>query len=568
MYPGKLYYFLILLNICQQFLFAQQKELPPIDSLVKLKHMELQNKYYSYYENDIEKAKHYAIAYLKQAKRDKKKLRTANGYSFMAFMDPNDFEKKIQYLDSAITLMINENNRFFPTRLYIYKGMAYDNKGIFDTALDCYLKGLKFAQKHNDVYFENIINHNIAILKRKLGNYDEAKAILKKCLEYESTLLNRSKTDTIGYLVTLDELIRTHLRSKEIDSAFVLNKKGFIMSKKLHSHCVFQLNQGILQYYQKDYSSAINSLNEGLKGLLKPNNIIHSEVYYLVDSYLYLGKSYEVISKKEKAIAYYKKIDSIIYKTNYAIPEVRTAYVAIINHYKALNDRTNQLHYINRLLHTDSILDNNFKNLKNKFFKEYNTPLLLKNKEKIIDELKSKNDQSNYGLILAFIIILIILIINYKKRRQYKIRFEELMNEKQKPKESILPKITTGSISISKDVVERILKGLKDFEENKEFTRINITSGSLASQLNTNAKYLTKVIKYYRKKNFSPYINDLRIEYIIDKIKSNKKLQNYTIKALATEAGFNSTEVFSRTFFKKTGIYPSYFIKKIQLPEN
>ncbi len=567
MYARKLYCFLILLIICQQFSYSQEKELPSVDSLVKLKHMDLQNKFYEYYKDDIEKAKHYAIAYLKQAKRDKKKLRTANGYSFMAFMDPNDFDKKIQYLDSAITLMIHENNRFFPTRLYIYKGMAYDNKGVFDMALDCYLKGLKFAQKHNDVFYENIINHNIAILKRKLGNYDEAKAILKRCLEYESTLLSRSKNDTIGYLVTLDELIKTHLRSKEVDSALVLNKKGFEMSKKLHSHCVFQLNQGILQYYQKDYSSAIIALHKALKGLLKPDNRIHSETYYLVDSYLYLGKSLEMISKEKEAMIYYKKIDSLIYKTNYAIPEVRTAYVAIINHYKTLNDKNNQLYYINRLLHCDSILDNNFKTLNNKFYKEYDTPLLIKDKETIIKELKSKKNQSNYGLVIALIVIVIILIVNYRKRKQYKIRFEELMNNKQES-EKLIPKITNESIGISPDVVEKILNGLNSFEENNGFTKINITSGSLASQLNTNPKYLTKVIKYYRKKNFSPYINELRIEYIINKIKSDKKLQNYTIKALAKEAGFNSAEVFSRTFFKKTGIYPSYFIKKIQLHDN
>ncbi len=33
--------------------------------------------------------------------------------------------------------------------------------------------------------------------------------------------------------------------------------------------------------------------------------------------------------------------------------------------------------------------------------------------------------------------------------------------------------------------------------------------------------------------------------------------------AIAEEAGFNTAESFSKAFFKKTGIKPSYFIKEL-----
>jgi len=42
----------------------------------------------------------------------------------------------------------------------------------------------------------------------------------------------------------------------------------------------------------------------------------------------------------------------------------------------------------------------------------------------------------------------------------------------------------------------------------------------------------------------------------------------YTIKALASESGFNTTEAFSKSFYKKTGIYPSYFIKELKKNED
>ncbi|KZS38707.1 hypothetical protein AWE51_14050 [Aquimarina aggregata] len=121
-----------------------------------------------------------------------------------------------------------------------------------------------------------------------------------------------------------------------------------------------------------------------------------------------------------------------------------------------------------------------------------------------------------------------------------------------------------SSIAINQDVVQMILKELSSFEKNHGFLNAHITSVLLAKKMNTNAKYLTKVIKHYRQKNFSWYINDLRIAYITKELKTNTKLQKYTIKALALEAGFNSTEIFSKAFYKKNGIYPSYFVKRIQ----
>lgn len=83
--------------------------------------------------------------------------------------------------------------------------------------------------------------------------------------------------------------------------------------------------------------------------------------------------------------------------------------------------------------------------------------------------------------------------------------------------------------------------------------------------MNTNSKYLSKVIKYYHSKSFSPYVNDLRIDYTIGRLKVDHKIQNYTIKAIAAEAGFNSAEAFSKYFYKKNGIYPSYFIKQLKI---
>jgi len=78
---------------------------------------------------------------------------------------------------------------------------------------------------------------------------------------------------------------------------------------------------------------------------------------------------------------------------------------------------------------------------------------------------------------------------------------------------------------------------------------------------------LSHYINHYEKKKFTDYINDLRIEYTIEKIKLDKKFRIYTIKAISESVGFSNPVSFSQAFYKKTGIKPSYFIKKMKIHE-
>ena len=45
---------------------------------------------------------------------------------------------------------------------------------------------------------------------------------------------------------------------------------------------------------------------------------------------------------------------------------------------------------------------------------------------------------------------------------------------------------------------------------------------------------------------------------------TSEKLRKYTIKAIAGEFGFNTSESFSKAFYKKHGIYPSYFLSRLE----
>ena len=109
-----------------------------------------------------------------------------------------------------------------------------------------------------------------------------------------------------------------------------------------------------------------------------------------------------------------------------------------------------------------------------------------------------------------------------------------------------------------------ILEGLKEFEKNKHYIENNLTLTSLSKEMNTNPRYLSLIINHFFEKNFTSYINSLRINYSIEKLKNERKFRNYTIKAIANDCGFNSSESFSSAFYKETGLKPSYFIKNLK----
>ncbi|RKN13156.1 AraC family transcriptional regulator, partial [Aquimarina sp. AD1] len=62
--------------------------------------------------------------------------------------------------------------------------------------------------------------------------------------------------------------------------------------------------------------------------------------------------------------------------------------------------------------------------------------------------------------------------------------------------------------------------------------------------------------------------NELRIDFVVEKLKSDSKFRKYTIKAIANDIGFNTTDAFSRSFHKKTGIFPSFFLKQLEKKQN
>lgn len=228
----------------------------------------------------------------------------------------------------------------------------------------------------------------------------------------------------------------------------------------------------------------------------------------------------------------------------------------------------------------DHSYEKNYKYIFSKINKEYTTEKLIQEKKEI------QNALIFHKILIAFIILLsaslgTFIFFRYNKiQRTYKQRFREMLAEKadtnvfenntpvnhhlssdfENKKTLLISKIP----GLSASTIDGILSKLENFEKENLFLNTQITQKSLSEKLGTNPSYLSKIINVYKQKKFIQYINDLRLDYIVEQLKSDDELLKMDVKEIAHIAGFASAESFSDNFQRKFQIKPSFFIKMMK----
>ncbi|SFS43281.1 helix-turn-helix domain-containing protein [Lutibacter maritimus] len=549
--------------IISQTTSAQNNNLKTSDSLKNKSYEEYASLFYKN-QNDSITAYKYANLYLTKAKKEKDIIRTANAYSLLATLCSKP-KFAIKYSDSIINLTKNiKNNKIYPTLGYIQKGMLNEQLGNYYDALDYYITANKLAVKNKNYEQTFYIKNQIGQLKLFWGDSNEALNIFKSQLYLFTNNKEKFKDKNAAYYKTLFNLSNAYILNEKLDSALFFSTKG--LNKGFENNDLFQYNRFLSQtgeifYYKNELKKAYDSIIKAF-----PFETSYNAQF---NNHFILGNIFKKQHNEVSAYYHFSKADSIYNLTMDVVPEVREIQEYFINYYKLKGDIKNQLKYINRLLHLDSIIHNNHLNLNETIFKKYDTPLLLAEKQELITHLKEKEKKTSfiiYGLVGILLIIFFFSFRFFKNQRTYKKRFKKLLFEQKKEIENNIENKTNSNElhEISKDIVDAILFNLKKFEKNNGFINNQITLANLATDFNTNSRYLSKIINVNKQKNFSTYIADLRIEYCIKKLKEDITFRKYSVKAISSEIGFNNAETFSKAFYKKTGIYPSYFIKEIE----
>ena len=577
--------FLLLSNIVK--IFAQN------NSELNYSYEEIEKKIENSHNSEVELWK-WVKLYITKSKKEKNNETLL--YAYRIASNYSSFPNNFKYSDSALIVGQKSKNKKLLSYAYLNRGTLYMDEEKYNKALDDIFLANKYSKDLGDDYTYNKTKYYIAQNKIYLGLYEDANKELKSCIHYFKENLNA--VNSLGnnypmyYLFSLMSYIDTNTKmGKQSENQQLINEAiKYTKSNNLEQYEPYFISlEGTSAFYKKDYKKAINKLTQSLTSYNDqwPHN---TDIYYL-------GLSFWHVGRKKVAIKYLEEIDNVYNKTKKLDPNFRTAYEILIKYNDSIGNTEKQLEYINKLMTLDKSYEKNYKYLYTRINKEYDNQKLIEEKNKIEKSLKTQKI-TNVFLFLISLLVIGLIVLRYRKlQKTYKARFEEiiaqselkkhddkkitqkhaLLTKEQENKEDsqIIPKVNITEASFDYNFynkipglnpifIENILNQLEEFENDNKFLDTQISQRLLSENFSTNATYLSKIINVYKGKTFNIYINDLRLDYIIEFLKNDVKYLNMDVKELARLSGFSNTENFSDNFQRKFKIKPSYFIKMMK----
>lgn len=514
---------------------------------------------YAYLENQLmrykkDTAKSWKIAeeWLKKAKKDNNPMQMVQ--AFKAKMHFSEYKFRKIYADSMLQLALDANNNELIGNAYLSIGASHYGDKNFSLALENYILANNYLVHSQDEYLIHKVKYSIALTKHMLGYHHEAVALLSDCIHFFK------EENDMAYLKSMHAISLAYIQLNRTDLAAYYNKMGEKLAKEYeipNMQYYFQNAEGINLFFQKKYQEAIALFEKTLGVLQKENDFANS-----IATYNYLGRSNWELHNPTKALHWYLKMNEGIVKNNYYRPEFRDGYEKIIEYYQNTGKISEQLFYVNLLLEFDKKSNLQFKDLTQKVHQEYDTKTLLAKKESLQQSLKQKNTSNHILMGVIGLIVLSAIIWRIKNKLQKSKKVKRILEIANKPKEwHTNPE--ESNIPINPELQKSILKNLEKFEQHKKYIEKDMTLSKLANLLHTNTKYVSLIIAHYRGKKTINYINDLKVDHVVDLLVHHHKFRNYTNQALAEEAGFGSTQIFTKSFKSKTGLSPTSFINEL-----
>lgn len=157
-----------------------------------------------------------------------------------------------------------------------------------------------------------------------------------------------------------------------------------------------------------------------------------------------------------------------------------------------------------------------------------------------------------FNTIVSLVFALAIYILGYKGLFQQTILpvIPEIITDNSIPEERETPETK---------IDEQLLNKLRSFMENKKpYHEPELTLTSLAAQVEIGRNQLSELINIGTGGNFYDFVNKYRVEEV-KQLMENPKFKDYTLLAIAFEAGFPSKSTFNSIFKKFTGFTPSEY---------
>jgi AraC-like DNA-binding protein len=571
--------FMIILWLAASWFVSAQKLSQ--DYLNNLDEEELLTKFPEY-DGDSIVQEQIARTYLERAKMVKDTIKMARGYDRLSrVFHP---AKNIAFTDSIIWLTKDMNHITYPAMGYILK--AYENSvlGDINNEYKYFLKAYeKIEQTKNYsqmVYvMDRLIhlqsdwgnkekaldlqNRRHAIVSSQ-GYFEEVKKSTRKAIQGNTEYLVRS-----DLMSSYQSYIYCYLKLKRYDSAnYYLEKLNYELTNYTEIDSSWQtiwVTEATMeiQYYLGNYNKSIeasdslqNQINKNKLGLGQEKNLR-----------LFKGLSLLKLDNHKEGLQQLLLADSIFDSNGRNIyPHYnRLLFEKLYDYYTTTGESEKQIEYLDKIIVVDSLMKVNYQYFEPEHIRLFETPKLLEAKETLITGLQNKNEKSNRIIrwaVAALIVSLFLIFYYFNRQVVYKKRFETLQKNTQQKREEGASK-NVNRHDVPTEIISDILDKLQKFEAAHGYLAKDLNLNRLAKKFHTNANYLSRTINFKKGMNFRQYLHDLRIEYSVMELLVHPEYRKYTIRAIAKECGYRSAESFSKAFYKKHGIYPSYYIAKI-----
>ncbi|VXC02009.1 conserved hypothetical protein [Flavobacterium sp. 9AF] len=542
--------------------------------------LKLQEKTRSFFNTNIDSCLYYINKI--ESSRNKIHLAFAKGAKGNIFSKNGKTDEAIDLYNQALNLINGVPNSELKFQnlvlIYIYGGNIYKNQKSFSKALDYYFIAKGIAHDLQDEMQVSMINLNIGNIYNEIGNYEKAIKIYKivdSVVDLKKLDISQedyySKKSFVNFNLGISYegyFAKNRNKLNLLDSAFHFYDKTI----KLYSNdnLYFKMNSlkniGNIYFYKNELNIAEeNYLNA--YSISKQNKNIQIEY----SSAYNLGLVYFEQKKVNKALHYFQSVDSLYnIQNNLGVAEYIDANFKQAKIYNSLGD------YKRSLLHSAIYLNNSDKinQINNNNIIEVNKKLNNIEIRSEIQKIIKDNNQKIFlskVFIIAFIFIfalLIFLIFNkFYTKKKFKERIEKLIEEYEIGNaitDSKKNEKSEVAISLHVENENEILERFRQLIEKKEFLKTDFTQQFVAKKIKTNTTYLSSIVNKHYQKSFSTYLNELRINYVINEIMMNSRYREYTTQAIAESAGFKNADSFTTSFKKKTGITPFQFINEIK----